>query len=542
MEFLLSFFQFLSKSFFALGPFVILLGVLIFIHELGHFLAARYFGVKVEVFSLGFGPKILKYKKGDTLYCLSLFPLGGYVKMFGSNPLEELSEEEKTQAFLYKKVHQKWLIAFAGPLMNLVFTVLAFFMLAKIGVPSLPPLLGDIQKDTQAYKEGFRSGDLVLSVNGQKISYYEQLAEKLKHSKGKILDFKIKDSNKNIKEIKTTVQKKINENPLERKKEIGFIEGLTVLSTGLRVGIIEGSQAYKKGLRTFDEIVKVNDQPLRYWRDLSSALKSQNRSKIVFKRDSKEKTIFLSVEQNSSLTDLGIEPSFLYIEKTGADTPANQAGLKKGDRLVSIQGEKLLSWEQVLNTVKNSKGAELKIKYQRGEKINTVFISPKPLFVEGNIKTRYMLGIVSGAFSVFPPDTVRVRAFFESISYSMSETVSLLGSIALGLGRLIQGEISIRTLGGPVAIGRLAHRSFHHNLLSFLSLMALISLNLFFLNLLPIPLLDGGHILFFTLEGILGRPISVKKLLLAQQLGLVFIFSFMGLALFNDIYNFLKAW
>ena len=324
---------------------------------------------------------------------------------------------------------------------------------------------------------------------------------------------------------------------MERKKEIGSIEGLTALSTGLRVGVIESSPAYKKGLRTFDEIVKVNGQALRYWRDLEGFVKNQKKVELVFKRNSEEKTAVF--EKNSfSLARLGIEPSFLYIEKVGPDSPASQAGLMKGDRLISIQGQELKSWEQVLNQVKNSAGAELTVKYQRGEEIKTVFISPKPLFVEGNIKKRYMLGIASGVFSVFPPETIRQRGFFESALFSVSETGGLLVSIALGLARLIQGEISIRTLGGPIAIGRMAHRSFHHNLLSFLSLMALISLNLFFLNLLPIPVLDGGYILFFTLEGILGRALSLKKLLLAQQFGLFFILSFMGLALFNDIYNF----
>ncbi|MCZ0932128.1 MAG: site-2 protease family protein, partial [Oligoflexia bacterium] len=220
----------------------------------------------------------------------------------------------------------------------------------------------------------------------------------------------------------------------------------------------------------------------------------------------------------------------------------SQARLIKGDRLISIQDQKINSWEQVLDQVKNSSGAELKIQYQRKGEVKTVFISPKPLFVEGNVKKRYMLGIVSGGQTVWPPEVLRKRNFLESFSYSVYETGKWLAVISVGLARLIQGEISVRTLGGPVTIGRMAHSSFHHGLLSFLFLMALISLNLFFLNLLPIPLLDGGYILFFTLEGILGRAISVKKLVLAQQVGLVFILSFMGLAFFNDIYNLLKAW
>ena len=543
MEILFSSFQLFQKAFFAIGPFVLLLGILIFIHELGHFLAARYFGVKVEVFSLGFGPKILKYKRGDTLYCLSLLPLGGYVKMFGSNPLEELSQEEKTKAFLYKKVPEKWIIAFAGPFMNLIFTLFALFLLFKIGEPSLPAQLGDIQKESQAYQAGFRSGDVVLSVNGKTVSYYEELSQIVKKAGDERLSLKLRNKEDSVKELSVQVQKIKNPNPVEWKKEIGFLEGLTALSVGLRIGVISESLAYKKGLRTFDEILKVNGVPFRYWRDLEDFIKDKKVVELAFKRGSKEKTAVLSTGRKLiSLAQLGIEPSFLYIEKVGPGAPASQAGLKKGDRLLSIQNRKIRSWEQVLDQVKNSSGSELKIQYQRKREIKTVFISPQSLFVEGNVKKRYMLGIVSGGQTVWPPQVLRKRDLLESFNSSISETGRLLAVISLYLVRLIQGEVSVRTLGGPIAIGRVAHHSFHQNLLSFLSLMALISLNLFFLNLLPIPLLDGGYILFFTLEGILGRAISVKKLVLAQQVGLVFILSFMGLAFFNDIYNLLKAW
>ena len=545
MDIFLLFFQLIHKALLVGSPFIILLGVLIFIHELGHFLVARYFGVKVKVFSLGFGPKILKYKKGDTLYCLSLFPLGGYVKMSGDNPLEELTEEEKSEGFLYKKVYQKWLIAFAGPFMNLVFTLLAFFMLSKIGTPSLPAILGDIKKESSAYQSGFRSGDTVLAMNGEKLLYYEDLAKNINKGASEEAYFTVKDKDNQLKEISVKIQKTENQTPFSWKKEIGSIEGLTPLSNGLRVGVVFESLAYKKGLRTFDKILKINGKPLRYWRDLESAIKNQQDVEITFERENQKKTaVFSSLNRRDldSLILLGLEPSFLYIERVGPNTPASQAGLKSGDRLVSIQGQTIKSWEQVLEQVKNSLGSELKIKYKREGELKTVFISPKSLFVEGNIKNRFMLGVVSGAFVLPPPSILRKRSFFESFTYSIYETKNWLGTISVSFLRLIQGKVSVRTLGGPIAIGRVAHSSFQQGLASFLFLMAFISLNLFFLNLLPIPVLDGGYLLFFTLEGILGRPLSVKKLLLAQQGGLLFILAFMGLAVFNDIYNFLKAW
>ena len=550
MESLISLFLFLQKSLSAVGPFFLLLGVLIFIHELGHFLAARYFGVQVEVFSLGFGPKILKYKKGDTVYCLSLLPLGGYVKMFGDNPLIEVPDSEKPKGFLYKRVPEKWIIAFAGPLMNFIFTLLAFFLIAIYGEPSIKPQLGDIHPDTPAYLAGFRSGDAILSVNNQAISYYEELEKAITTNVGKKLSFKVKSQSNEMKELQAVPHLIKNPNPLEWKKSIGSIEGLSLTSIGLRIGVRHDSPAYQAGLRTFDEILKINDQDLKYWRKLETFIKNtkaQNLS-ISIQRETETKNLLFNLPAggrkitSDPLALLGIEPAYLYIERIGPDTPASQAGLMKGDRLISIDGKLIHSWEQVLNTIQSYSGQVFSIKYQRQNEQKTVLLSPKPLFVEGNIKKRFMLGIGSAGINVFPEKIIRNRSLVHSLAYSGQETWKWLGFITTGLIRLIQGEISLRTMGGPVAIGRVAHNSFHQGLVSFLFIMALISLNLGFLNLLPIPMLDGGHLLFFTLEGILGRPLPIKKLVVAQQMGMMFLLSFFALVFYNDIYNWLKAW
>ena len=638
MELFISIFHFLQKGLWAVGPFFLLLGILIFIHELGHFLVARYFGVKVEVFSLGFGPKLIKRKKGDTEYCLSLLPLGGYVKMFGDNPLKEVPASEKSKGFLYQKVYAKWLIAFAGPFVNLIFTLLAFFLLALSGSSSLPSQIGDIQKNSIAYKAGFRSGDRVLSVNGQKISYLEELNSKIQNNIGHPLTFKIQTQKNKTKSLKTAPQAIKNSNPLEWKKFTGSIEGLNFHSMGLRLGLIYNSPAYKAGLRSFDEVIKVNGKNIRYWRDLEALIEEAKKPSVAKKlvrplvnfaeekknpgltkklaqalteakkdknsslnkksvqplaetkkdkssnlteksvrpvaeiaeakkdKNLKKDYTALSDQNNelsftvkrgaefkdiklfsphhlkSSLSLLGIEPAYLYIDRVGPDTPAKKAGLKRGDRLISIDGKKIQSWNQVLNTIKSYSGQAFFIKYRRKDQEKTVSIDPKSLFVEGNLKKRFMLGIVSGGLNVFPEEIIRKRDFFKSLLYSGQETWKWLGYISTGLIRLIQGELSLRNVGGPVQIGRIAHSSFQQGFSSFLFIMALISLNLFFLNLLPIPMLDGGHLLFFTYEGLLGRPLSVKKLIVAQHVGLALLLSFMGFAISNDIYNWLKAW
>ena len=545
MEFLFLLVNWIEKVFFSSAPFIILLGGLIFIHELGHFLAARLFKVKVEVFSLGFGPKILKYKKGDTLYCVSLLPLGGYVKMFGDNPLEEPPEDQKHKGFLYKKVYQKWLIAFAGPFFNLLFTLIAFFILALLGVANLPAKLGDVSKDSPAFQKGFRSGDKILAIDGKKISYYEEINKTLENKIGETLSFDLKDEKGEKKSIPMEVQKIKNLHPLARNEDIGSIDGFSVLSQGLKLGVPFGSTAFEKGLRSFDTVLAVGldaeSKPIRYWRDLQSVPPSK-KYHLQIERDSEVKTVSFDLDQAQSLLDLGLESSSLYIDKVGANTPAEKAGLQRGDRLFAIDGKKLNSWEELLKQVESSEGKTLEISYQREAEVKKLVLTPEKIFVEGNMKSRYMVGIVSAGSTVLAPEVLKRYSVFESIIYSGVQTWKWLDIITTGLVRLVTGEFSIRTMGGPIAIGRVAHSSFSEGFSSFLFIMTLISLNLFLLNLLPIPVLDGGHILFFSLEALLGRPLSLKKLLVAQNVGLIFLLSFMGFAVFNDIYNWLNAW
>ena len=599
LDILLSGLAILQKGIFSAGPFLLLLGVLIFIHELGHFLAARRCGVTVEVFSLGFGPKILKYQKGETLYCLSLFPLGGYVKMFGDDPLKEIPESEKERGFLYKKVPQKLLIAFGGPFMNLLFTLAAFFLLGVIGIPSLPPFLGDIEKNSPAHKAGFRSGDKVLSVNGESISYWQDLSEAIQNRPKTKMSFEVLSQNGKIRNVQAAPSLEKNPNILAWRSEIGELKGLTYLSEGTQIGVIFNSPAWRAGLRTFDKIKSLNGKKLLYARDFLSEIRGQKFPlEFAVQREGSEKHLKIILENTpesprqgleaasiadsikisqggtedhleknaagfASLRALGIESPQLYIDKIGPGSPAEKAGLQKGDRLLSIDGKVLKTWSDVIEKISLASGAALprdreraslmedsglpaalSFKYRRRGKEQTVLISPETMFVEGNLNKRLMVGISSAANRnhAFPPEIIRKRAIGSAFLYSGERTWHWLGVITVGLVRLAQGKISFRTMGGPVAIGRVAHQSFHAGFNTFMFMMALISLNLFFLNLLPIPMLDGGHILFFSLEGLMGRPLDLKKLLLAQQAGLFFLIFFFGLVFFNDIYNWLNAW
>lgn len=258
--------HYLNLGFSFVIPFVILLGILIFVHELGHFLVARWCGVRVEVFSLGFGKKILKYKKGDTTYALSMIPLGGYVKMFGEQPGDHIKEDEKTVSFTHKNVWQRIAIVLAGPMMNFLFAIVLFFAVAMIGESARKPVVGDIPQDSLAYRSGFRSGDTLLKINGDiAVRSWEDLQKflslKESHDVNFTLDVKRADGNR-VETLNVTAAAKPNPNILSRFDYIAEVDGLSPYAKGTTVGVPVASPLYTLGLRTGDMITSVNGQPV----------------------------------------------------------------------------------------------------------------------------------------------------------------------------------------------------------------------------------------------------------------------------------------
>ena len=550
LDIIISFFLFFKTLLSSVGPFILLLGLLIFIHELGHFLVARWCGVTVEVFSLGFGPKIFKHQRGETLYCISLLPLGGYVKMYGDSLTEAPPQSERHRGFLYQSVRRKLAIAFGGPLMNLLFAFLVFYLLALTGLPALLPDTGDIKKNTTAWEAGFRPGDRILSLADQPISHWEDVDRLIKKSPAQTLTFQVRSRGEE-KNLSVTAAVKKNTNMFELRKEVGHIEGLTPVSAGTGVGVISPeTPAYRAGLRTFDQITHIHNREVKYWRDLEPAFQqAEFPVPVQVKRTNskgKKETVDIVLPDKGrkykTLKAFGLEGIELYLYKVGPKTPAERAGLKPGDRLLAINETPLNGWEDVLREIQAHK--ELTLSFRREGEKREVFISPEEMFVEGNLKERRMIGIGSAAdlAMAFPEESVKRFSVLGALKYAGLQTGHGLKGMTLGLFHIIRGAVSPRNLSGPVAIGRIAYKFFHTGFYQFLSIMALISLSLFFFNILPIPLLDGGHILFFTLEGIMGRPLDVKKLLAAQQAGLILILLFFSFVFFNDILNWMNAW
>ncbi|MFY9397321.1 MAG: RIP metalloprotease RseP [Desulfomonilia bacterium] len=345
--------------------FIIVLGILIFIHELGHFLLAKLNGVSVLKFSLGFGPALIRKRIGETEYRLSAIPLGGYVKMLGEGPSEdeELAPVDPNRSFANKSVGARALIVVAGPVFNLLLAIVIYMVIGWTGVPTIPPVVGKV---------------------------------------------------------------------------------------------MEGS-------------------------------------------------------------------------------PAEAAGLAAGDRVVSIQGSPVESWEDISLTMQgNAPGEKIELVIERDGTRLTVWVAPvitKDKNIFGEEVERPMIGIARSGEIV-----MKDLGFFSGIGYGFSQTWKVIELTGIGVWKMIDGTIDLReSLGGPILIAQVSGETFRAGLLPFVSMIAFVSINLFLINLLPIPVLDGGHLLLFGIEAVTGRPVEGRPREIAQQIGLFLLILLMLLAFYNDL-------
>jgi regulator of sigma E protease len=345
--------------------FIIVLGILIFVHEFGHFLCAKLFGVKVLKFSLGFGPKLVGFQRGETEYLISALPLGGYVKMVGEQGDETVNDEDESRSFANKPVWQRFIIVAAGPLSNLLFAVFVFF--------------------------------LVFAING-----------------------------------------------LPKPVENSVIGAVT------------------------------------------------------------------------------------------ASSPADQAGLKAGDVIASINGQATATWEEVADLISASQGKPISLEIKRGQEQLTTTAKPeisasRNIFGEETGK-RYMIGISRSDEVVYEPVSLG-----KALLTGFAQTWGFIYLTILGIVKMIQAIIPASELGGPILIAQLAGKQLQQGWTSLAYFIGLISVNLGILNLLPIPVLDGGHLMFFTYEALRRKPVSQRAMEICQQVGLVLLATLMVFVFYNDI-------
>ena len=551
----------LNSAYETILPFVLLLGVLIFFHELGHFLVAKWCGVRVEVFSLGFGKKLLKLKRGDTTYCLSLIPLGGYVKMFGDEINSEITPELRPVAFTHKKVWQRIAIVVAGPLMNFLIAIVIFAIIASIGEEYRKPILGDVVAGTPAAAAGFQSGDEVLAVNHETVTLWDQFETELTKSLGHKAEIQIRRGEQNL-TLAAEPQPKANPNPMGMNPLIGEVDGLSWQSRAAVVGVRTHSPAAVAGLKTGDQITNIDGHELKYYRDLDKAFLGLANKTVrisvdrltgdgpLEKREVKTLSFEIAVKTEKA-AELGLDSGDLYLAKVLEKSPAAAAGLQEGDRIVQVGKLQPSQWDDILNTVKSFAGdGQLHLAIERdsasGPRRMEFDITPTMtahMTPQGTEEKRYTVGIMPWIQNAPPALTTVVAAgLFPALSRGFVRTGEFTAMMSVSFLRMFKGQVSAKNIGGVLAIGQAAKETWKSGISHFLHLMALISVNLGILNLLPIPVLDGGHLVFYSIEWLKGTPLSMRKMEIAQQVGLVLLMSLMAFSFFNDVNRFLGWW
>jgi regulator of sigma E protease len=430
---------------------LVLLGVLIFVHELGHFLFAKALGVKVLKFSLGFGPTVVGRKRGETEYVISAVPLGGYVKMLGEEPGEELAEDEKRRAFNFQPVWKRFTIVFAGPLFNLMFACLLFYLLFLTGVPALYPDIGKITAHSAAEKAGLMTGDRVIAVDGHPVRSWDDVIRNAEKKDGARITFKVMRGNKTF-EIPLRPEQKTESNLFGEKK--------------------------------------------KYW-------------------------------------EIGMSPLVLpVVGEVMKGEPAEKAGLQKGDRIVEVGGTPVRTWDDMTEIVHGSAGKPLVFKIARGTTVFERTITPeeqKMMTAQGEKK----LGLIG----IGPLEKHFIKRFgpIESAALGVERTWEISVLTIMFIVKLIQHIVPAETIGGPILIFQMAGKQASQGAMNYFTFMAIISINLGVLNILPIPLLDGGHLMFLGIECIRRRPLSERVLAMSQRVGLILLVTLMVFALYNDI-------
>ena len=414
--------------------FLIVLGILVFVHEFGHFIMAKMAGVRVEKFSLGMGPKLIGYKKGDTEYLISALPLGGYVKMAGENP-----DEEPTGAadeFQSKTVWQRIKIAATGPLTNIVLAFIVMPVVFMIGVPvEGPAKVGYVEKGSPGERAGFKAGDVIETVNGRTI-----------HDWTKALS-----------------------------------------------------------------LIAVNPDT-----DVMVKLDRQGEKKTLTLRPSVATE--LKIGYSGLVPDMPVEVGGLI-----PGDPAEKAGLQAGDKLIAVNGKTVYHRGQFSALLQEYKGQPVRIIIERkGKRMEK---SLAPAHKEG----RYMVGVEWKRLED------RQFGFLESVKLGFQKTIEIVDLTFITLKKLLTFGLSIKTLGGPVMIAQLSGQAAAMGLSAFLGLLAMVSISLGILNLLPIPVLDGGMILFLVIEAIRKKPLSRRTMEIAQSIGAAVLITLIAVVSYNDV-------
>ncbi|MHB8875806.1 MAG: RIP metalloprotease RseP [Myxococcaceae bacterium] len=538
------------------GFFLLFLGALVFVHEFGHFIVAKLCGVKVLKFSIGFGPRIFGFKRGDTEYRVSWIPLGGYVKMAGEQPFEELSPEEAKRGFLAQPPWKRGLIVLAGPAFNLIFPIIAYFFVFVGSHQAISTRVGSVEPGLPAAMAGIEPGDRIVKVDGEEVRTFDELRSSLQNLYDREIPVVVERNQTQI-VTKLTPRKTVESNPIEK-----VTRGMIGISPAVRppvIGVPLGSPAEKAGLKTFDRVLSVNGQPVKDELALKAALdKAQGTLELQVARHlpvvlpgaslQKAETVKVTLEkqQGSLYAALGAERGDLYVASVAPGSPAEAAGVKAGDRLLELNGQPISSFLILHYALREIEDKPFSLTWRSDSQVKTQELRQAKVEVDDELKqTSEVLDLGVRSHPGFPeaaePEMVTIHMNPAQAFVASAKIVpEIIGQTVVVIGKLFTGGVPFKSVGGPIMLYEIAAKSAERGLDSYLTAMAILSINLGLMNLLPIPVLDGFHLLAAAWEGIRRRPIPVRAREVANMVGLALLMVLMVMVMKNDITRLLR--
>ncbi len=532
--------------------FVLLLLVLIFVHELGHFLVAKACGVRVLKISLGFGPPIgfgrwrLAWRRGDTDYVVAWFPLGGFVKMLGENPDEQDDPEvhaHPSEALGAQPLWQKLAIVFAGPVMNLLLPVVVFVGMLAVGMPRADGLIGTVEVGSPAAVAGLQPGDRVVELSGQPVRWWRDLDAGLRDSYGQEVTLRYQRGEvSGAATLPVATRSGFDE--FGQVRDVGWI-GIGHERPRAVLGIPSAlAPAQRAGLRSGDLVTAVAGQPVEDWYAFVAAYAAAGRSGTVgieIQRGSamEGEPLALDVPALGDAAALGVVSAIVLVKQVEVGSPADAAGIEGGDLIMELDGQAVTSFFSFAQAVSTGGGRPIELVIARQGALREVSLEPQLIPTDmglGMKEPRFRIGI-AGVDAILPGSLAieQLRNPLVSVPRAVRMTVEVTRVFMVGLGKIITGEVSRKQVAGPLGIAEIAGRALQQGWKSYLRIMVLISINLGILNLLPIPVLDGGQALVFLVEAIKRSPLSLRTRLAVQQVGLTMLVLLMGLAFWNDL-------
>ena len=441
----------------SLFSFVFAISVLVAIHEFGHYIVGRYFGIKVLRFSIGFGRPIYSYVSKDkdrTEYCLSLIPLGGYVQFLDARN-DNVDVVDKGRAFTDQPIYSRIAVLLAGPLFNFFFAIIAYFFIFSSGVITMKPIIGEVIDNSYAADAGMQYGDRIIMVDGKVVNDWE-----------------------------------------------------TTITSIMKVLAVE--------------------------KDLKFQIESENQNKRIINISIKEDRVYFT-EPGNLFNGLGFSPwqPQAVVGAVSMNSPAYNAGLSEGDKILSINGDEINSFNELRASISTKPGQLITMIYEREGRVNTIQVE---LDQTGNKDIKGFLGVgYTGNFEkYYYLDRSNPRVAIKKSVVQTWNTASFTVSMFLSM---LSGDVSSKNISGPLSIAKYAGLSVSAGINQFLKFLALISISLGVINLMPIPVLDGGQIVQQSIEWVKGEPLSARFESLSQQFGIMAILILMSLAFYNDLFG-----